>query len=253
MINNFRLRLVNHNTRFNTPLDDVTFYYDFTFVLSGELVYIFDDVPYTISAGSAIFLPPGSRRIRNPIIKNVDTLDYFSINFFTDETFDLPKIMYECVTPLVRASLEVIDLIYNSYSADIEKRISIELRQLLYSLQELNKHTVLPNTTKYDNPKIQAITNYIDTHLTEKLTLDRIAKHVSLTTSYCSTLMKRETGLSIFDYIIKGRMDLAKKYILENEKSLKEIAKICGYNDYGYFSRHFKRFIGCSPTKIDKK
>ncbi len=252
MIKNFRLRLVNHNTKFNSLLDDITYYYDFTFVLSGELVYIFDGIPYTIPAGSAVLLPPGSRRIRNPIVKNLDSLDYFSINFFTDETFDFPKIMYDCVTPLVRASLEVIDLIYNSYLSDVEKRICIELRQLIYSLQDINKHTASHDTVKYNNPKIQAITSYIDTHLTEKLTLDKIAKHVSLTPSYCATLMKRETGLSVFDYIIKGRMELAKKYIIENQKPLKEIAKICGYNDYGYFSRHFKRFIGYSPSKIGK-
>ncbi len=252
MLENFRLRLVNHKTNYNAPLNDIIYYYDFTFVISGELTYIVDDIPCKISAGTAVLLPPGSRRIREPIC-DIDNLDYFSINFFTEDVFDFPKVMHNCVTPLVKGSLDLIDLIYNSYSSDIEERIELEIKQLVYSLRQLNESPVSQKANKYDNSKIQAITDYIDAHLTEKLSLSKIANHISLTPSYCSTLMKRETGLSIFDYIIKGRMELAKKYIIEGEKSLNEIAKICGYNDYGYFSKHFKRVIGYPPSKIERQ
>ncbi len=251
MFRNFKLRLVNHNTNFNSPLNDIPYYYDFTFVLSGKLVYVIDGVRRTIPAGCAVFFHPGSVRIREPIFEDIDKLDYFSINFFTDEVFDLPPVIYDCVTPLVQSSLDIIDLIYNSYSSNIEERIELEISQLIFSLKELRQNSNTLSTTKYSNPKIQAITSYIDTHLTEKLTLEKISKHVSLTSSYCATLMKRETGMSVFDYIIQKRMELAEKYVLKGEKSLNEIAKICGYNDYGYFSKHYKRVLGYSPSKAE--
>ncbi len=250
MIKNFKLRLVNHNTKFNSPLNDITYYYDFTFVLSGKLVYIIDGVHRTIPAGSAILFPPGFTRIREPIYEDVENLDYFSINFFTDEVFDFPPIMYDCVTPLIKSSLDTIDLIYNSYSSNIEERIELEINQLIFTLKELNKVALFTPEVKYDNPKIQAITSYIDTHLTEKLSLEKISQHVSLTPSYCATLMKRETGMSVFDYIINNRMELAKELIIKGKKSLNEISEYCGYNDYAYFSKHFKRVIGSTPSKF---
>lgn len=251
MINNFKLRLVNYNIKYNCSLNDILYYYDFTFVFSGELCYIFDGVPKKITAGSGVFLPPGHHRIRKPVADH-DKPEYMSINFFTDEVFNFPLIMHDCVTPLVKLSLDTILTIYNSYAANIEERIELEIKQLIYSLQELTtSNTPLPKV-KYENQKIQAITSYIDTHLTEKLSLGKIAQHVSLTPSYCATLMKRETGISVFDYIIKGRMELANDYILKSEKSLMEIAEICGYSNYCYFSKHFKRIIGCSPSKLKK-
>jgi two-component system response regulator YesN len=54
------------------------------------------------------------------------------------------------------------------------------------------------------------------------------------------------------DYVNLCRIEHAQVLIKQNELSLNEIAAVCGFNSYTYFSTTFKKIIGVSP-KIWKK
>ncbi len=43
-------------------------------------------------------------------------------------------------------------------------------------------------------------------------------------------------------------MELAQKYIMEG-RPLQEVCYLCGYNDYSYFSKHYKRVTGSLPSQ----
>lgn len=60
--------------------------------------------------------------------------------------------------------------------------------------------------------------------------------------------MKRELGITIFDWIIRERMEHAQEYIMEG-RPLQEVCYLCGYNDYSYFSKHYKRVTGSLPSQ----
>jgi len=93
-------------------------------------------------------------------------------------------------------------------------------------------------------------TNFIKKHYAEKLPLDSLAKEVFLSKSYLSSIFKKETGLSLTEYITKVRVEKSKKLLLENNSSLAQISGQCGFKDQSYFTKVFKKETGVSPKQF---
>lgn len=241
----YRIRVYSHNDCADyTALDDFLNYYDLTFVLSGSLWYLIGDEMTEITAGSAVFYAPGMHRIRTNVSHT--NAEYFSINFFTDEpVYAFPQQLIGCQTPDIQRMLRLFESVSRTHTDLRAHRQSLLVELLLLSLQELVELQAL-------NPHVVAVMEYVRAHLTEKLTLRQIAESVSLAPTYCGYLVKRELGITIFDLIIRERMDLAQKYIMEG-RPLQEVCYLCGYNDYSYFSKHYKRITGSLPSKSRKE
>ena len=90
-------------------------------------------------------------------------------------------------------------------------------------------------------------TNYIRKNCANKLSLDSLAKEVYLSKSYLSSIFKKETGVSLTDYITKVRIEKSKKLLLEKNTSLAVISGQCGFRDQSYFTKVFKKLTGVSP------
>lgn len=74
------------------------------------------------------------------------------------------------------------------------------------------------------------------------------------TEDYIRARFKNSTGKTPVEFLTKIRIDHA-RYLIDIYKSslsLSEIALMCGYNDYVYFSRRFKKIVGMSPQKYLK-
>lgn len=88
---------------------------------------------------------------------------------------------------------------------------------------------------------------YIDEYYFEDMTLSSLAKQFHVESSYFSRLFRQETGENVMLYIARTRIERAKEYIKEGQKSLTEIAFLTGYDDYTYFNRVFRKMTGMSP------
>lgn len=69
----------------------------------------------------------------------------------------------------------------------------------------------------------------------------------SVTGSYLSTLFKKETGVTITDYINTTRIRQSLILLNSTNLSISEIAARCGFVDANYYSRIFKKFQGKTP------
>ena len=67
--------------------------------------------------------------------------------------------------------------------------------------------------------------------------------------SHISRKFKKETGMSIPEYVSRQRMALAKLYFEDGEVSVKEVARRLGFMDSNYFSKVFKRYCEQTPTE----
>lgn len=103
----------------------------------------------------------------------------------------------------------------------------------------------------YSKP-IQNIINYISFNLTADLSLNAIALEFSLNDSYLSTLFKKETGVTLTNYVNNKRIEHA-IYLLNTTKlPIQDIAASCGINDVNYFTKLFKKLKGMTPTQYRK-
>lgn len=96
------------------------------------------------------------------------------------------------------------------------------------------------------------IMNYINHHFTEDISVDKIAAELYLNKNYIAHIFKEETGYSLIAYAILLRINRAKLMLAKTDKSITQIATECGYDDFTYFSRQFKKTTGLTPSAYRK-
>lgn len=96
---------------------------------------------------------------------------------------------------------------------------------------------------------IQQAAAYIKEHLSEKVSLEQVAKEVHLSKSYLCRILKEELGCTFTEYTNKLRIEKSKLYLHCEDMSLSEIACAVGFDDQSYFTRVFRRQVGVPPGK----
>ncbi|PAE31811.1 hypothetical protein CHI06_27415 [Bacillus sp. 7884-1] len=97
---------------------------------------------------------------------------------------------------------------------------------------------------------------FIESHFSNKdLKLEDVAKFVDRNPSYFSHLLISKTGKGFTDIMSGIRMKEAKRYLLESNKPVKEVALLVGFHNPNYFSRIFKEVVGVTPReyRMNKK
>lgn len=99
---------------------------------------------------------------------------------------------------------------------------------------------------------ISEAVEYIETHLNEDLSIDMIAKHVSLSPFYFQKGFSMLCGFTVGEYIRFRRLSLAASELVSTEKKIIDIALDYGYDSPDSFTKAFTRFHGITPTSVRK-
>ena len=102
-------------------------------------------------------------------------------------------------------------------------------------------------TANTPSPELDKMIAYMRENLTEKHTLDSLSEKFDTNYTYICDLFSTHLGTTFVSYLTKLRMDAAAEYLKDKNKSVKEIAALCGY-DYLYFIQVFKKYHACTPT-----
>lgn len=92
---------------------------------------------------------------------------------------------------------------------------------------------------------------YKDITNTENI-IDNIASEVCLSPSQLNRKIKAITGMTTSNFVLKTRLNRAKKLLTVTQKPIGDIAMECGFNDFAYFSRSFKKEFGMTPTTFQR-
>lgn len=99
---------------------------------------------------------------------------------------------------------------------------------------------------------IRNIKQYIASHYAEDVHLELLASQMNLSANYISHVFKRETNMTIVEYLTQWRVDQAIQLLQATDKKIYEIGQLVGYENEHYFSRVFKKVIGVSPNRFKK-
>lgn len=221
-------------------------YYDFSFVLKGSLTYHINGKKITLYENDAILLPPGTLREREAV---TEPSKFVCFNFQLHETstLDLPEYMPNIINGNIRKMVSGFTpshILPDGYSRE---QVGSILNYVLYEL--MNAHNA-----ESHNPYVEKAINFINSHLSEKVSLSSVSSHLKLSKEYTSALFKKEVGIGITDYINNRKMLYAKEMLESDEKApLPEIAESLGFENYYYFSRLFKNHFGVSPMQYRKE
>lgn len=100
---------------------------------------------------------------------------------------------------------------------------------------------------------IKQVQAYIIEHIGEEISRDDLADHIGFSPQYLSTTFKRETGLTLSDYIREERVAFAKRLLGQTNLPISVIAQNVGYESFSYFSSIFRQSAGCTPREYRKK
>lgn len=128
-----------------------------------------------------------------------------------------------------------------------------ELKELInkaiYNISQNSKQADHINAVNYSLP-VRLACEYIEKNFQENINLNKISNYVSLSKNYFCNIFKKETGITIWDYLIRIRMEEAKRMLLETEQKTYEISERVGYDDPSYFGRLFKKYTGFTPMEF---
>ncbi|WP_426490439.1 AraC family transcriptional regulator N-terminal domain-containing protein [Hymenobacter sp. 102] len=112
-----------------------------------------------------------------------------------------------------------------------------QARQLLF-------HNYQQHATSH---RFAAVVQYIKQHLTEQITVEKLAELACMSKATFFRVFKRELGLTPVEYVIQERLQEAKR-LLRNP--LVKVADVCfraGFNNTAYFQKIFKQYEGVTP------
>jgi AraC-like DNA-binding protein len=114
----------------------------------------------------------------------------------------------------------------------------------------LTRYIMFENMVKPGQTKSSTfIADYIDSHLTERITVNELARSVHMSKSGIYKCMRQSYGCTLGEFICSRRIEKALVLLEDFELSISEVADSVGFSDAAYFSRCFKRAKGISPIK----
>lgn len=217
-------------------------YFDLTVVLGGEMTYTVNGKTVTLKEGDAVLIKSGAVRAR---AASECRPNYVSFNFHTTTPPSLPEFIHGAVHSDVTLMIAACDEIIAHNPTKYESTLSHLLAAILSAMEDRYEHRNISKLTA-------EILEYLNQNIANKITLADVGALTFFSPVYCDTVFRRDTGLSIIDYLLGQRVAEAKKLLIEGVLSLGEIARKTGFEDSNYFSRVFKKRTGYTPTQYKK-
>jgi len=121
------------------------------------------------------------------------------------------------------------------------------LQQLLIDLVRRLSGTPQPDDRLVQ--RTDAILAYIRQHCRQSLSNSDIGRAFNFHPAYISRLVRRQTGLSLHQYLIRCRINIALNLLQSPGIGLGVVAAQAGFSDQNYFSRCFRQVVGVSPNR----
>lgn len=100
---------------------------------------------------------------------------------------------------------------------------------------------------------ISEVVDYIEEHVTEKLTIERIAGQMYLSPAQLQRLFECVFGIPIAEYVRGRKMQKALMMLYETDAKISTIAYEIGYEYETSFIRSFKREFGMTPGEARRR
>ena len=154
-------------------------------------------------------------------------------------------------TAIVSITLSVRAAIKGGLSQEIAFQLSDIAIQKIEACSSINEVNLI--SYRSGNPIVDSAIRYIDEHVCSKISIDDLAECAHANRSYLSAKFKKETGLSIMEYINKKKIEEAERLLRFSDKSLIAIASYLSFSSQSHFQNTFKKVTGKTPTQYQRE
>ena len=104
--------------------------------------------------------------------------------------------------------------------------------------------------TRWDNNPAENIVRYIQEHYYRSdLTIREVARLMHCSPNYIQQIFHRRLNCTPIEYLIRVRLENARKLLLTHQYRIKEVASLCGWNYVHYFDRRYRERFGHLPSE----
>ncbi len=228
------------------------------------------DTEYVLNPGDIMLIAPGALHEiksthgrRTIVLVDLSSLNILSKAISPILSFIHPALLINRdVNPSVHTRCtNIINSVQDFYFGD-EFFKEVDIYALLLQLITIVGKSLAVNTTKMDETyqnkpqayvdKFVRICEYIDTHYSEDLSLEKMAELAGFSKYHFERLFKNFTGITFYKYLNRVRIAQSRALITNPSLTMTEIALKSGFNSSSTFIRMFKQINGCTPTEFKR-
>ena len=225
-------------------------FFEIEYILSGTGVYVVNGTAYPFKPGMLFFMTPAD--VHSVSVENGDFITvHVSENISGSlllELVSVPKSAALLLTENDRRLAESLmtELLRAGQDAVYRERLAECLVSKIARLLKENTKEIAYGTLS------QKAMLYMLKQFREPITLAEIAKELSVTPVYLSSVYKKETGENIKRYLDTLRFRYAKRLLSFSDLTVQQVAEESGFASYPNFIRRFKTTYGTSPGAYRK-
>ncbi len=242
-------------------------HYELYYIRTGSLSLLLDGEPVTIRAGECLLAAPFT--VHQLLDREPETLLFFAgftskgqfpaplckkpFLLSADESALLCELVEDgsrCFTRLPRQSNELGYLVAPDISRGRLQALKNKLEIFLIKLIEsrLTKKTPAGRATVAD-----AVYRYLTDHITDRVTLEQIARELSVSVSYVKQAFAKKYGRGVIDCFLDLKIDRAKQLIEETPLNFTQIADYLSFESENHLLKTFLKRTGKTPSAYLKQ
>lgn len=215
--------------------------YELLYVTKGSVSLKLNGTPVRLDKHMVIVLPPyktleGQAPCAQPT-------GFYYVNFTTDHPQNFCIFTDKPLTCHSTRALEILDQMNKQKSSAWVPDYVMD-SGLLLLLHEISGGWGGSTGSEEIASRIQ---RYVESHISQPLTADVLSKELTYNKDYLCKIVKKHFGVSLKDYIVRQKLDLAKKLLTTSNYSVGEIAGMTGFSEPNLFTKFFKYHTHQSP------
>lgn len=235
------------------------------FFVSGDVEYLVEGSKYPLSENTLMIMRPAESH--KPKIIGQGRYERYAINFpvsFADvidpegrltKAFTERNLGQSNMFSSSELDMALVNRLFSQMCSDNDdygKRLAIHTH-LITLLDMINRAWGEKKRTGHRKQSTsELIVMYVNEHLTEDISVPKLAQHFYLSSSQFSRVFRQATGAAPWEYITKKRLTAAKE-MLRNGHSAQSASESCGFKDYSVFYRAYTKHFGCAPKRSSDK
>ena len=237
--------LYYYNEHYTSKVDTHTHdYYEFYFFMEGDVSIEIEGQRYPLRYGDMVVIPP-HRRHRAVVHNHAQAYRRFVFWVSREYASRLMELSPAYGYLMQRAEVSG----KNVFHSDVItfNATQFKIFQLIEEMQmeRFGREARIPLLV---NDLILHLIYYIEEHLEEELSLEKLAGAFFVSRYYVAHVFKEQAGISVHQYILKKRMQASREAILGGE-NISQVYERFGFRDYSSFYRAFRREYGMSPKE----
>ena len=135
------------------------------------------------------------------------------------------------------------------HGAIYHESLAVAIVSALYRMQEASGGASRQPAGR-DPARIQRVREYVRAHLGRNLSLSELADVAGCSTSHLHRMFRASEGVAPYAYVLRERVEEARRRVVNSDASLAEIAHDCGFSSQAHMTTSFRRLLRVTPGQL---